>query len=154
MEALLHGDDLVPALGRGPACELDSGLVGFGPGVAEEDLSPAAEQLVEGEALKSRGINLESAWTPWKNVEETTLEAGRDFDQVVLGISLAALVRRKEFDPRQPFAGNRIPSSRLSAQAAFFNPYLTTAATPCHRSGWWTTPRISRCGWPSGSTLR
>ena len=31
---------------------------------------------------------------------------------------------------RQPFAGNRIPSNRLSPQAAYFNKYLTTAATP------------------------
>ncbi len=31
---------------------------------------------------------------------------------------------------RTAFPGNRIPSSRLSSQAAFFNPYLTTAATP------------------------
>lgn len=31
---------------------------------------------------------------------------------------------------RQPFAGNRIPSARISPQAAFFNKYLTTAAVP------------------------
>ncbi len=31
---------------------------------------------------------------------------------------------------RQPFPGNRIPSDRLSPQAAYFNPYLTTAAVP------------------------
>jgi hypothetical protein len=31
---------------------------------------------------------------------------------------------------RQPFGGNRIPSARLSPQARFFNPYLTTAPTP------------------------
>src|SRR5262249_35936929 len=31
---------------------------------------------------------------------------------------------------RQPFAGNRIPSNRLSSQAAFFNKYLTTAPVP------------------------
>ncbi len=31
---------------------------------------------------------------------------------------------------RQPFAGNRIPSNRLSPQAAYFDPYLTTVGTP------------------------
>lgn len=31
---------------------------------------------------------------------------------------------------RQPFAGNIIPAARLSPQARFFNPYLTTASTP------------------------
>ncbi|MDX2030269.1 MAG: NAD(P)-binding protein [Blastocatellia bacterium] len=52
---------------------------------------PRYEQIVEGEALRRDRINLESAWTPWKNVEEKTLEFDRDFHQVVLGISLAAL---------------------------------------------------------------
>jgi carboxypeptidase family protein len=31
---------------------------------------------------------------------------------------------------RTPFSGNRIPTNRLSSQAAFFNPYIPTAATP------------------------
>ncbi len=31
---------------------------------------------------------------------------------------------------RTPFAGNRIPPARLSLQAAFFNPYVTTAPVP------------------------
>lgn len=31
---------------------------------------------------------------------------------------------------RTPFSGNRIPSARLSPQATFFKPFLTTAATP------------------------
>ena len=31
---------------------------------------------------------------------------------------------------RTPFPGNRIPTARLSPQAAFFNPFLTTASTP------------------------
>jgi hypothetical protein len=31
---------------------------------------------------------------------------------------------------RSPFAGNRIPASRLSPQASFFNPYIPTSPTP------------------------
>ncbi|MGH9658297.1 MAG: carboxypeptidase regulatory-like domain-containing protein, partial [Bryobacteraceae bacterium] len=31
---------------------------------------------------------------------------------------------------RTPFPSNRVPAGRLSSQAAFFNPYLPTAATP------------------------
>ena len=31
---------------------------------------------------------------------------------------------------RTPFAGNKIPTNRLSPQAAYFNPFLTTVATP------------------------
>jgi uncharacterized protein with NAD-binding domain and iron-sulfur cluster len=52
---------------------------------------PLYDQIVEGERLRKDKIDLESAWSPWKDVEELTLEAGRHFDQVVLGISLAAL---------------------------------------------------------------
>jgi uncharacterized protein with NAD-binding domain and iron-sulfur cluster len=52
---------------------------------------PDYDQLVEGEILKAKDIHLESAWTTWKDVEEITLNVGQDFDQVVLGISIAAL---------------------------------------------------------------
>ncbi|NEQ29804.1 MAG: NAD(P)-binding protein [Leptolyngbya sp. SIO4C5] len=53
---------------------------------------PHYDQLVEGEELKQQGINLESYWSPWKQRETPVeLEAGQDFDLVLLGISLAAL---------------------------------------------------------------
>jgi uncharacterized protein with NAD-binding domain and iron-sulfur cluster len=48
-------------------------------------------QIVEGEELKERRIDLYSAWTSWQDVDEKTLECGVHFDEVVLGISLAAL---------------------------------------------------------------
>jgi len=58
---------------------------------------PQYEQIVQGEALR-RGppphnapYNLESHWCTWEPVERLTLNRGQDFDQVVLGISLAAL---------------------------------------------------------------
>ena len=53
--------------------------------------TPLYEQLVEGPKLKRQHINLESAWTTWKGVGEVTLQKGRDFDIIVLGISLGAL---------------------------------------------------------------
>jgi uncharacterized protein with NAD-binding domain and iron-sulfur cluster len=52
---------------------------------------PLYEQLAEGEELRRRGIDLESPWSPWPPVETVTLQAGRDFDQVLLGITLAPL---------------------------------------------------------------
>jgi uncharacterized protein with NAD-binding domain and iron-sulfur cluster len=52
---------------------------------------PLYEQIVEGEELQKQKINLESHWSPWKNVETIHLQAGKDFDQIVLGISIAAL---------------------------------------------------------------
>ncbi|HEX8203050.1 MAG TPA: NAD(P)-binding protein [Isosphaeraceae bacterium] len=67
--------------------------------------TPRFDQLVEGDeqrrlfagtidgagGLESACNPLESAWSAWRDVEELTLEAGRDFDAVVLGIALGAL---------------------------------------------------------------
>lgn len=53
---------------------------------------PNYDQLVQGEELKQKNINLESFYTPWTDVETLTLsKSAGDFDQVVLGISIAAL---------------------------------------------------------------
>jgi uncharacterized protein with NAD-binding domain and iron-sulfur cluster len=51
---------------------------------------PLYDQLVEGEELKKRDINLDSFWTPWHG-KTKTLHAGKDFDQVVFGISMASI---------------------------------------------------------------
>jgi uncharacterized protein with NAD-binding domain and iron-sulfur cluster len=51
---------------------------------------PLYEQLQEGQQLQNENINLESAACDW-HVAEGVLERGRDFDQVILGISLGAL---------------------------------------------------------------
>ena len=53
--------------------------------------NPDYDQIVEGEQLKDAKIDLESSFSPWQSVEQLTLRAGVDFDQVVLGISLGAL---------------------------------------------------------------
>ncbi len=52
---------------------------------------PLYEQLVEGERLRAEKINLESFWTPWQDVEEVTLREGVDFDEAILGISVAGV---------------------------------------------------------------
>jgi uncharacterized protein with NAD-binding domain and iron-sulfur cluster len=51
--------------------------------------APLTEQIENGEQLE--GINLESHWSGWQDVGTVTLEAGRDYDAIVLGISLGAL---------------------------------------------------------------
>ncbi|HEU4576763.1 MAG TPA: NAD(P)-binding protein [Polyangiaceae bacterium] len=54
--------------------------------------APDYSQISDGLELKASGINLESSWAPrWKDEEQICLELGRDFDQVVLGVSIAAL---------------------------------------------------------------
>jgi len=51
---------------------------------------PIFDQLEEGPELKSQNINLESWWSPWKNVAKKTLRAGEDYDHLVLGIAIGA----------------------------------------------------------------
>jgi len=51
---------------------------------------PIFMQLEEGSELKAQDINLESWWSPWKNVGKKTLRAGEDYDHLVLGISIGA----------------------------------------------------------------
>lgn len=53
--------------------------------------TPLYDQLVEGDTLQAKEINLESAWSPWGDVEEFSLKLGQDFDLVLLGIPVGAL---------------------------------------------------------------
>jgi uncharacterized protein with NAD-binding domain and iron-sulfur cluster len=52
---------------------------------------PLYDQLVQGTEIEQGRYDLESAWTPWKDVGKQTLQSGQDFDLVVLGISIGAL---------------------------------------------------------------
>jgi uncharacterized protein with NAD-binding domain and iron-sulfur cluster len=47
-------------------------------------------QIVQGDELQAQQINLEAFENGWTNVENFTLRAGHDFDNVVLGISIGA----------------------------------------------------------------
>ncbi len=52
---------------------------------------PLYDQILDGEELKDSGINLESYWAPpWKGEKPLSLERGRDYDILVMGISLGA----------------------------------------------------------------
>ncbi|MGB0562670.1 MAG: NAD(P)-binding protein [Spirulinaceae cyanobacterium] len=55
---------------------------------------PLYDQIVEGEQLQAEQIDLECFWSRWPqlHLEGTlALQRGRDFDQVILGISIGAL---------------------------------------------------------------
>jgi uncharacterized protein with NAD-binding domain and iron-sulfur cluster len=52
---------------------------------------PRYEYLNEGDTLQSQGINLESYYSTWNPYPPKVLNAGTDFDLVVLGISIGAL---------------------------------------------------------------
>jgi uncharacterized protein with NAD-binding domain and iron-sulfur cluster len=51
--------------------------------------APLADQIVNGQALKD--VNLESRWSGWQDAGHLTLHEGADFDQVILGITIAGL---------------------------------------------------------------
>jgi uncharacterized protein with NAD-binding domain and iron-sulfur cluster len=53
--------------------------------------APRWEQLEEGEALAAADTSFESASSAAHDVEQITLRAGRDFDDAILGIPVAAL---------------------------------------------------------------
>lgn len=83
-------------------CQIDVGPDGYDPLIDVEGLPcwpsrPLWSRIPDGErlghGLEQRGVNLEAYYPPeqWPGAGKVTLEAGEDFDEVVLGISLAAL---------------------------------------------------------------
>jgi hypothetical protein len=57
---------------------------------------PLWEQLEQGDELRRQGVDLESHWCSWGGGRMETLELGRDFDAVVLGICAGAYARLNE----------------------------------------------------------
>lgn len=54
-------------------------------------MAPHFDQLVQGEMLRERGIDLEDVYADWAGVGERTLRQGEDFDVCVLAIPVGAL---------------------------------------------------------------
>lgn len=52
---------------------------------------PLFEQLEQGVAMQTAGVDLESYWTAWQPVHRRTMVAGQDFDQLVFAISIGAV---------------------------------------------------------------
>lgn len=96
---------------------------------------PLYEQLVEGESLKSQNINLESYWTPWNDVEEVVLRRGIDFDDVILGISLAGAAS--------------VCSELIAARPAWKNMAANIQTTATQSFQLWTYPDAAGLGWPA-----
>ncbi len=86
----------VAAIEIGVQASVKPDLAAYSPLKRIKDLDcwpaePLYDQLVEGDALKAQGIDLESYWTPWEPVARKTLKAGEDFDKVVFAISIGAV---------------------------------------------------------------
>ncbi len=95
---------------------------------------PLYDQLVEGEELRRREINLESNWTDWQNVEQKTLVRGVDFDQVVFGISIGAV----------PLLCQELVAARPAWQAMV--EHVQTTATQAFQA--WYLPDMAGLRWP------
>ena len=52
---------------------------------------PLLDQLVQGDELRARNIDLEDYDADWRDIEELVLKRGADFDHVVFGLSLGAV---------------------------------------------------------------
>jgi uncharacterized protein with NAD-binding domain and iron-sulfur cluster len=95
---------------------------------------PRWEQIVNGEHLRQSGVNLECPPKDFVDAGEVTLERGRDFDDVVLGISIAAL----------PWICGGLISSSQKWQAATEN--IKTVRTQALQL--WLTKTSSQMGFP------
>jgi len=94
---------------------------------------------VEGEQLKTDKINLESFWTPWKDVEELDFRLGKDFDLVVLGISIGAF----------PYIAPELSDASAKWKAMVEN--VQTARTLAMQL--WVNKDISELGWTMKSPI-
>ncbi|MCB9642171.1 MAG: NAD(P)-binding protein [Myxococcales bacterium] len=102
--------------------------------------TPLFEQLVEGDALRESGCSLEDWWTTWQDpAAPVILEAGKDFDRVVLGISIGAL----------PYLCQEMieHSPRFAAMIEGVKTTQTQAVQI------WMTPTLEETGWKEHPTI-
>ncbi|WP_179345684.1 NAD(P)-binding protein [Winogradskyella ursingii] len=96
---------------------------------------PLYEQLVQGDELQSKNINLESYYQEWDSgIPNNVLKVGIDFDEVILGISIGGLwtVAKELIDNStawQNMMANVIPISTIAYQM-------------------WLKPDATDLGWP------
>ncbi len=108
--------------------------------------APLWEQLRDGQALREAGVNFESHWCPHPPAARVSLQAGTDFDAVVLAISLGAFKTLNAEDPSmcaELFAANprfRDMVDRQDLVATFAPQFWFVAPT---RNLGWPTPVAS-----------
>ncbi|MGZ3451350.1 MAG: NAD(P)-binding protein [Polyangiales bacterium] len=95
--------------------------------------APLFDQLLEGAALRDSQQDLEDWWTSWPGVGESELLVGRDFDAVVLGISIGAF----------PYIAKELMDRSPRFRAMVDN--VKTTQTQCFQL--WLRPDLARLGW-------
>lgn len=101
--------------------------------------APLYWQLEQGQALRDNGIDLESSWSPWPAVAQKSLLLGQDFDQVVLGISVAAL----------PYITSELSAANPAWQAMLAN--SNTSASQAMQL--WLNINLEETGWSKASPV-
>jgi uncharacterized protein with NAD-binding domain and iron-sulfur cluster len=94
---------------------------------------PLHEQLVEGAELEARGIDLESWWTPWKDVGREQLRRGEHFDDVVLGLPVSVLPE--------------VCDELISARDTWRRMVEHVRTVPTQAMQLWLRPRLEGLGW-------
>lgn len=101
--------------------------------------TPLYEQLEQGAELRAQNIDLESSWSPWQPVARKTLTRGEDFDEVILGISVAAL----------PY----ITPELVAANPAWAAMLANAATTQTQAMQLWNSTVLEETGWPLPSPI-
>jgi uncharacterized protein with NAD-binding domain and iron-sulfur cluster len=101
--------------------------------------APFYDQLVQGNELKAQGINLEDPWSPWPPVNTYTLQAGQDFDTVILATSFAPL--------------KEICAELITVSPAWTRMVQSIQTVQTQAFQLWLTPSLSELGWSAGPTV-
>jgi len=134
----------VESIDVGVQATLKDGKDDYWPLVNVKDLpcwpaEPNYDQLDQGEELKRRGINLESFYTEWTPVARRTLTRGTDFDDVVLGISIASF----------PYMAKEL----MDANARFRAMVDNVATVRTMSAQFWFDWRLEDMGWTQPSPV-
>jgi uncharacterized protein with NAD-binding domain and iron-sulfur cluster len=101
---------------------------------------PRYDQLVQGEALRASGANLEDWWTTWIDpVPPRVLQHGVDFERVILGCSVAIF----------PY----IASELIAASAPFAAMVHALGTRQTQAVQLWLSPDLAGLGWTQPSPV-
>jgi len=126
--------------------DLREGLDGYEPLVTVAHVpswpsEPLWDQLdpAQVKELKRRHVNLESYWADWEPVHRRTLRLGEEFDEVILGISVAAL--------------EGLCPDLLAHSPPFEGVVKGSSTNQTLAMQLWLDRPLAALGWPHGSTV-
>jgi uncharacterized protein with NAD-binding domain and iron-sulfur cluster len=103
---------------------------------------PFWDQLVDGPAMQGARVNFESHWCHWPRAGPEVLEAGTDFEALVLAISLGAY---------KPLNDEPAMCDELIAQGGNFASFATRIGiVPTQGLQLWCDQTTSQLGWATG----